>query len=78
MSTTDFNELYANVYAILMNENLYGTLDDLIDRIQQVSDGYQQSPNIFSGSGKYSSQAKHYLNQDYYTFVHTMPKKRFL
>ena len=83
MDTTDFEELYSNVYASLMNENLDGTLDDLIGAIDKVSKGYQQntqyfSPSSPSGAGKYSSQAKHYLSQDYYTFVDTMPKKRFL
>ena len=80
MDTTDFEELYSNVNASLMNENRDGTLDDLIGAIDKVSKGYQKDTDLFptSGAGKYSSQAKHYLSQDYYTFVDTMPKKRFL
>ena len=84
MDTAEFDALYTGVTAILGAENsMYGTLTDLIGAIGNVSKGYQQntqyfSPSPTSGAGKYSSQAKHYLSQDYYTFVDTMPKKRFL
>ena len=68
-------------------ENAVGTAltNDVRKRDEDEFDGYLQAilsesrgTSGTSGAGKYSSQAKHYLSQDYYTFVDTMPKKRFL
>lgn len=44
----------------------------------EATSAYEAANMSSFGAGKYSSQAKHYLSQDYYTFVDTMPKKRFL
>ena len=76
MTELEFGFLIAEIVGEL--ESIQDTRDTFNGLIAQVKHYDKIYTRKTRGAGKYSSQAKHYLSQDYYTFVDTMPKKRFL